>query len=144
MDAKQGICVSVLTFRIKLSKLPEYDILCDFEPLKKYINTLDYRIDDIFDEYIYWTVRGKSVCSTNDTFDEELGKHIALTRAQKKAFKTVSKFYVNVWNIIKDNLLYKYDTLILNSMRSVINEHNHICKLAGIENHSDENTEQTI
>lgn len=142
VNAKQGICVSVLTFRIKLNKLPEYDMLYDFEPLKKYINTLDYRIDDIFNEYVYWTVRGKSICSENDTFDEELGKHIALTRAQEKAFKTAANFYVNVFNIINHNLVYKYDTLLSNCLCSVVNEHNHTHKLMSMEDNQDENKER--
>ena len=142
VNAKQGICVSVLTFRIKLSNLPEYDMLWDFEPLKKYINTLDHRIDDIFNEYVYYTVRGKSICSRNDTFDEELGKHIALTRAQEKAFKTAANFYLNIFNIMHRNLMCKYDTLLSNCLCSAINEHNHIHKLTSVEDNQDENKEQ--
>lgn len=140
VNAKQGICVSVLTFRIKLSNLPEYDMLWDFEPLKKYINTLDHRIDDIFNEYVYWTVRGKSICSENDTFDEELGKHIALTRAQEKAFKTAGNFFVNIYNIINRNLMYKYETLGLNCFNSILKESEHVCQLTGMK--QDKNKEQ--
>ena len=140
VNTKQGICVSVLTFRIKLSNLPEYDMLWDFDPLKKYINTLDHRIDDIFNEYVYWTVKGKSICSENDTFDEELGKHIALTRAQEKAFKTAGNFFANIYNIIRHNLLYKYETLGLNCFRSALKESEHVCQLTGMK--QDKNKEQ--
>ena len=132
VNAKQGICASVLTFRTKPSNLPEYDMLYDFEPLKKYINTLDYRIDDIFNEYVYWTVRGKSICSENDTFDEELGKHIAPTRAQKKAFEKAELFYTQIFCLIRDNLLAKYDKLLFNCSEAASGEEQHANELAGV------------
>ncbi len=144
VNTKQGICISVLTFRIKLNNLPEYDdMLWDFEPFKKYIDTLDHRIDDnnYCEEYIYWTVRGKSICSENDKFDEELGKHIALTRAQEKAFITASKFYRKIFHIITDNLLSKYDILQSNCFCSSKKEAKHVHKLIGIENVLNENKE---
>lgn len=37
------------------------------------------------------TIVGKAVCSENDTFDEKLGKTIAYSKAQKKAYSIASR-----------------------------------------------------
>ncbi len=38
-------------------------------------------------------VKGVAVCSPNDTFDESLGKKIALSKAKSNMFKKASKYY---------------------------------------------------
>lgn len=135
VNAKKGICVSVLTFRINLNKLPEYDnLLWDFAPFRKYVRSLDYVVDFENDskEYVYWTVRGKATCNSRDTFDEELGKHIALTRAQEKAFEKAEVFYTEVFGLIRDNLLSRYNELLLNCYEAANGEEQHANELAGV------------
>ena len=136
VNPKKGICVSVLTFRINLNKLPEYDnLLWEFEPFRKYVSSLDGYVVDFSDnskEYVYWTVRGKATCNNRDKFDEELGKHIALTRAQKKAFEKAELFYRQIFCLIRDNLFAKYNELLLNCCEAANGEEQHANKLAGV------------
>lgn len=51
-----------------------------------------------------FSVVGVTKCTDNDTFDEELGKKLALTKAQAKAFVKSSEFYERFIAAIFDEL----------------------------------------
>ena len=69
-------------------------------------------------------VREIAFCSTEDEFDELTGKRLALTRAQKQAFRNTKCFYDTILS-----MLGKYYSSILdlyqNCYNSEQNCHNH-------------------
>ena len=66
---------------------------------KKKFKKLGY---DIFEEngvsYIEHTTDGYAKCSDADEFDENIGFHLAMTRAQTKAFSYAKNFYNAILN----------------------------------------------
>lgn len=76
------------------------ELKCDlqFIKAKAYWGLNDYiwkkKVKDVDYEGIF-KVKGVAKCSPSDTFNEELGKRIAESRAKKKMFRTASR----VWEL---------------------------------------------
>lgn len=77
-----------------------------------------------------FTVSATAKCSEDDTFDVEVGKRIAESRAKQKAFKIAGRVYVEVFNEV-----VQAARLISLSIDACVNayevEQNHIEELIG-------------
>lgn len=77
-----------------------------------------------------FTVSATAKCSEDDTFDVEVGKRIAESRAKQKAFKIAGRVYVEVFNEV-----VRAARLISLSIDACVNayevEQNHIEELIG-------------
>lgn len=61
-----------------------------------------------------FTVKGVAVCNINDTFNESLGKKIALSKAKRAMFKSAYKYYEyyrNLFSIFNKELLQITDNI---------------------------------
>jgi hypothetical protein len=138
VNTQKKICVSVLDFRICLNKLPNWSGMLDyFEPLNIYLNNFAVTLEHDpvqygSKSYVNFTVRGIAKCNDNDEFNEETGKHIALTRAQAKAFATAERFYTGFFKVVYDNICRPYERLAYNSFWTGDGELAHADELAGL------------
>lgn len=138
VNAQKKICVSVLKFRICLNKLPNWSGMLDyFESLNIYLGNFDVTLEHDpvqygSKSYVNFTVRGIAKCNDNDKFDENIGKHIALSRAQAKAFATAERFYTGFSKVVYDNICRPYVHLAYNSFWAGYDELEHANKLAGL------------
>lgn len=110
INPDKGVVFCMLDFMIDLNKIPGIEMLVHNDDFVQYMNkitdeykgfaTFEYLncLDDFGRIYIRTT--GIAKCSPNDNFDEELGKKIALTRTQKKAFQIAKDFYWNIFSIL--------------------------------------------
>ena len=103
-----------LDYVIDLDKIPGINVLYEFDEFKNFINTLIYykgvkHINQNIYGALQFRVRQIAFCSTEDEFDELTGKRLALTRAQKLAFRGTKYFYDTILT-----MLDKYYTSLLN------------------------------
>ena len=97
-----------LTFGIKMHNIPGIDML---ERNDEFLAFMDYITDiDSIGEYdneknmFVATVEAMSRCDDSDVFDEDFGRKLALTRAQKHAFSLASLFYQEIKMILAKTL----------------------------------------
>lgn len=94
----------VLDYEINLDKIPCIQFLAQMPEFEDFINTLVYKNgvhqydcdnEGWPSEYgvLSFTTEGVANCADSDDFDEDLGKKLALTRAQKQAFQSAERFY---------------------------------------------------
>ena len=138
INVQKKICVSVLTFRICLNKLPNWTGLLEFyEPLEKYLSKFDIEIENspefLTKTYVVFTTRGIAKCNDKDEFNEETGKHIALTRAQSKAFAKAEGFYKGLCNILYKNICIPLEMLSVNSFQAKCYEFLHAAQITNKE-----------
>ena len=125
-----------MKFRICLNKLPNWAGMLDyFDPLNIYLNNFDITIEHDpvqygSKSYVNFTTRGIAKCNDKDEFNEEKGKHIALTRAQTKAFATAERFYAGLFKVVYDTICKPYERLAYNSFWASDNELTHAAELA--------------
>ena len=110
INPDKGTVFCMLDFMIDLNKIPGIKMLVHNDNFVLFMNkitdeykgfaTFEYR--DCLDDFGRILVRTTDIakCSPNDNFDEELGKKIALTRTQKKAFQIAKDFYWNIFSIL--------------------------------------------
>jgi hypothetical protein len=94
-----------LTFGLNLNRIPHIEMLEGNEEFNKLIFN-EFRVEDWcvndYDEYephVVTEVVAFADCAPEDEFDAELGKKIALTRAQAGAFDTAAYIYERIQNI---------------------------------------------
>lgn len=118
-----------LDYVIDLDSIPGINFLCNLDEFNDFINTLIYcegvkYIKQNVYGSLQFRVREIAFCSTEDEFDELTGKRLALTRAQKQAFRNTKCFYDTILS-----MLGKYYSSILdlyqNCYNSEQNCHNH-------------------
>lgn len=108
----------VLDFEINLDKVPGIELLAEMPEFTNLINTLVYckgvnlvDIDSMCNESEYgtlvFTTEALAKCAPNDEFDQDLGEKLAMTRAQKQAFRVAESFYSDVQNVV----INKFDGL---------------------------------
>lgn len=113
VNPKKKFVKCVLDYEINLDKIPGIQYLAQMPDFENYINTLAYQYNvPVYDtdcegipsEYgvIMFTTEGMAQCADGDTFDESLGKKLALTRAQRKAFSNADEFYGNLCDITEN------------------------------------------
>lgn len=103
----------VLDYEINLDKIPGIQTLAVVPGFEDFINELVYRYDvpcydtdveGFTSEYgvLMFTTKAVANCAPGDEFDVELGKKLALTRAQKQAFQTARDFYASLFKLVDD------------------------------------------
>lgn len=127
-----------LTFGLSLNRLPHIEMLKDNDEFIKFIEN-EFRIEDwvinndcFYDEpHIVTDVLAFADCAPEDEFDAELGKKIALTRAQSEAFDIAAYIYGKIQDIFikaANDIDIKHE----NCVGSIEKCNNHVYKL--IEN----------
>jgi hypothetical protein len=114
VNEKEKTVTCTLDYVIDLDKIPGINLLCEFYEFNDFINTLIYcdgvkYIDQTGYGALQFRVKEIAFCSTEDEFDELTGKRLALTRAQKLAFRNTKYFYDTILT-----MLDKYYTSLLN------------------------------
>ena len=95
-----------LTFGLNLNRIPFIEMLENTEEFQKLIFN-EFRVEDwtVNDDYDYephvvTEIVAFADCAPDDEFDIELGKKIALTRAQAGAFDTAAYIYDRIQDIL--------------------------------------------
>ncbi len=112
----------VLTYEVNLDKIPGMSVMMELNDVRDYLDSLlCEKSASISDIDSYWRVsengvlsfkaEGFAACSPSDEFDEELGKKIALTRAQRKAFDKMAVMYSTLYDIVYNALCERLDGL---------------------------------
>lgn len=102
-----------LDFEINLDKIPGIQTLAVIPGFEDFINTLVYAgnipcydtdTEGFPSDYgvLVFTTEAVAYCAPGDDFDAELGKKLALTRAQKQAFITARDFYSELFKFVDD------------------------------------------
>lgn len=111
-----------LKYGININRIPYIEMI---EGYLQFSNGLDamhieeYENSDNgnIDPYIIGETVGLAYCDPDDTFDLELGKKIALTRAQSAAFKDASTFWINLEDIMLE-AANRFNTIFENCVES--------------------------
>ena len=87
-----------LTYEIETNKWPIMGFKIDANVLMKVANKLNFtshtvNMDTFYPVSFKFDVEATATCGSNDKYDKDMGKHIALSRAQAKAFEKTCKFY---------------------------------------------------
>lgn len=122
VNPSKNVVVCHLTCGINLFRLPNVNVINDLYVF----DDINARIETWEDEngnaapYIVFEVNAFAYCSPEDEFNEEIGKKLALTRAQAHAFSIGTDFYEYIFRKIYD-LLETYNRLWSNCSLSYVN-----------------------
>lgn len=104
-DEQQKSVKCILDYDILLAKYPfnQLEFKLDFltEALKE-CNVSGIYLDEDVNFNVEMQSIGTATCHDNDTYDEEIGKRIALTRAQAKAFEKTCRVYDCICHKLSD------------------------------------------
>ena len=120
-----------LKFGINLDKVPFIDMLNGNEQFNEFLNSyfnIEEWQNNTTGEYINFAVTevtGFAYCHEDDTFDLEIGKKIAETRAQEAAFEDAEYFWLKCEDIML-NVANRFSVLAEHCVESADNCHNHI------------------
>lgn len=106
----------ILDYDIDLSKYPFNEMFLTFEFLTsalKNCNISGLYLDKSLSFNVEMQTIGTATCHDDDEYDETIGKQIALTRAQAKAFENTCKVY--------DAICTKLDAVINEGIRYINN-----------------------
>lgn len=107
INDRKRIISCILNSGINLDKMPNIDMLVENDKFKSLlakstIETWENPDNGNTETYLIFNTVGFAYCTENDEFDIELGKKIALTRAQKMAFNKAKEFYTLCGDYILD------------------------------------------
>lgn len=95
-----------LTFGLNLNRIPAIVLLKDSDEFNRMIFN-EFRVEDwtvndngVYEPHVVTEVVAFADCAPEDEFNEELGKKIALTRAQSAAFDTAAYMYEKMQDIL--------------------------------------------
>ena len=121
----------VLDYEINLDSVPGIEFIANIPEFNDFVNRLVYQygvkyIDTDFSVYgvLRFRVTDIAFCSTDDTFDEVIGKRLSNTRAQKLAFRNTKYFYNDIATIVK-RYLEEINNLSFNCNECEKDCHNH-------------------
>ena len=112
-----------LKWGINLSRIPFFDMLNESVQFNQFLEKFsieEWVNEDTFEHclYVVSDTVGFAYCDPEDTFDLELGKKIALTRAQQSAFEDAIYFWdhcekfmleaANRFSVIAENCIDSY------------------------------------
>lgn len=106
VNPKKNVVACHLIFGLNLTKMPFAEMLVQNDRIYKLFNK-EFKVEWIEDEsgeinpYVTTQIVAFADCAPEDTFDADLGKKIALTRAQSGAFDTAAYIY----DVIQSELL---------------------------------------
>lgn len=138
VNPKKNTVHCLLTWYINLNNIPGIEYLTNgMDEFNKYIKKyIDSGVEWYEDSKtkgvggLKFVTKGIAKCAPGDNFDEKLGRHLALTRAQREAFNISCQFYTGIYGII--NSIFKgIGNLAINSFWSRENCHKHECDLTG-------------
>ncbi len=133
VNEEKNVVTCVLDFGLNLKRLPYAAMLLDNDRIFDLFNK-EFKIELYQDEngetnpYVTTQIIAFANCSPEDNFDAELGKKIALTRAQSGAFDTTAYIY----DVIQDELLNianTFDTRAENCIESIQKCNDHVDNL---------------
>lgn len=120
-----------LTFGLNLNRLPHIEMLKDNEEFIKLVEN-EFRVEDwainddcFYEPHVVTEVVAFADCAPEDEFDAELGKKIALTRAQAGAFDTAAYIYDKIQDIFI-NAANDIDVRFENCVESIDKCNNHV------------------
>lgn len=70
-------------------------------------------------------VQGVAKCNLEDTFNEKIGKQIALSKAKIKAYNKMKNFYNNIYYNLK-KAMEDVDYVYTNNLKAELNENKHL------------------
>lgn len=121
----------VLDYEINLDSIPGIDFISEIAEFHDFINRLVYQFgvkfldkDDSVHGVLRFRVTDIAFCSTEDTFDEVIGKRLSNTRAQKLAFRNAKYFYSDIANILH-RYFGEISNLVYNCVACEADCHNH-------------------
>lgn len=106
VNKEERVVTCTLDYEVNLDKVPGFRYLVDIDGVGDFLNRLIYQygVKHISDDSVYGSLRFRvqdiAFCSDEDEFDVDLGKKLALTRAQKLAFRNTKYFYRDLMNIV--------------------------------------------
>ena len=121
-----------LTFGLNLDRLPHIEMLKDNDEFIRLVEN-EFRIEhwtvnddnETYAPHVVTEVIAFADCAPEDKFDEELGKKIALTRAQAGAFDTAAYIYDKIQDIFI-NAANDIDVRFENCVESIDKCNNHV------------------
>ena len=103
-----------IEFEINLLEIEAVQRMLTFPQFADFLNETNINLD--YDEKNFgvykFKVSGKAKAADVDEFDEQLGKRLAKTRAQEKAFIAANEFYCKVGDFIHKFVLKDFENLI--------------------------------
>jgi hypothetical protein len=125
ISKEKRTAVCILNWEVPFEcMLSEDFVLCN-DNIHKFLSEFDGEIGE--NSFIFESV-GIAKLNENDTFSDDFGKHLSLTRAQRHAFKTAKNLYNVVYRNIQN--YYKQMSNIINNCTTSANLCNdHINKL---------------
>jgi hypothetical protein len=130
VNEKKKVVTCCLTFGLNLKRIPYAVMLCDNDCIFDLFNK-EFEIRWYEDEngeanpYVTTQIVAFANCSPEDEFDVELGKKIALTRAQSGAFDTAAYIYDTIQNELL-NIANAFDVRVENCIESIQKCNDHV------------------
>ena len=128
IDPENGTIKIDMIWEIDFSRLPYMGSLLDFLSLS--FNNKDF--NDVSRSLVYWdhrhhtfsfTTTASSKVSDKDTYNEDIGYHIALMKNQKKALYTYNKLIGVINNKIDKYFNKPLDRILMNNGFDIIDLH---------------------
>lgn len=120
----------VLRWEFDMTKLPNYDALLELPYFIEFVTNLVNDGVCTFGEdenRLVFTERGFSKCAPTDEFNEQVGRNLALTRAQKLAFQNAYMLYNTIYELVYKSFAYdleqKMTANLTSSFRCANHEH---------------------
>ena len=123
-----------IEFEINLLEIEAVQRMLTFPQFADFLNETNINLD--YDEENFgvykFKVSGKAKAADVDEFDEQLGKRLAKTRAQEKAFIAANEFYCKVGDFIHKFVLKDFENLINGTEKAFWKCVDHERKLTGV------------
>lgn len=111
VNPKKKFVKCVLDYEINLDKIPGIQTLAQMPEFENFINNLVYvynipcydtDVEGFHSDcgVLVFTTEAVAQCAPGDEFNEDLGRKLALTRAQKQAFQTARGFYSELFSLV--------------------------------------------
>lgn len=130
VNESKDTVVCNLLFQIDLDKIRSLVSLVNDQRIKDFINQFDpvvcFKHQNIGS--LFFEVTGRADKNPTDNFDEDLGKKIALTRAQSQAFEIANLFYRDLNRKFME-VISDINYLVQGSHTSIVNCNTHVREL---------------
>ena len=117
-----------IDFEINLLEIKALKSMLYHTQFRDLVSSLSYDKENAFG-ICKFKVSGKARATDEDEFDEEFGKRLAKTRAQKNAFKIANKVYCDIGEFLYKLVLKDIDTFVNGSGEALYKCINHENKL---------------
>lgn len=69
--------------------------------------------------------KGVATCNLEDTFNEKIGKQIALSKVKKKAYASMQNYYASIYYKLRAAII-DVDFVFTNNLKAELNEDKHL------------------